>query len=690
MSASFSLNADAEELTSAVDVETALLIHSIDSPSPTPTCWSIARQVVWNWLAFLLNSLVVLVAIVLLGLFVWTDPTLTWQGWFTLIFVYAVLLVLIADFLPTEWVLWTITPIFWLSSIITSSEALAGFSNTATVLVGSMFIVAKAIEETGIMAIVVRKLLGKPDWLSVAHLRLLVPASIISVFINNTPIVAILIPIVEQWLRQRPWSTTMFMMPLSFAVILGGTCSSIGTSTNMLIVGLAESNNPGFVVPVFEVSKVAVPCAVLGIVYMIVAAPFILPKEPRTDDDEKGDDDRVKAKQYSTLVRVEDESLFGQTLQQLGLADVQSLLLVQIRNTLTGLVIDNNHDDEDNDDENHNSNNNDENGSQVRERVQHHLLERGDVIACSGPMDALLTLLNHPGFVVASDDLQKVVGDRCNRVIVEAMLTNDSDLLGRTPSTSYFFRHRNAALLFLGTPCTPPPLENRSELVSISSPHTPLSHSLLASARMEDVALEQGVPFIYESSQESIDRHGISHFLYWKTVSVGRSVRLRQLDWKAILIIFLFVGIITLQAASQKPFFQSSLTFTSILLGSLSVVLGVITWDQALSAVRVKILLTIATSFALGAAVSSSGVAAVLANWMVNVFLIAGKWGVLFGLYLITALLTAILPNPAVANIVMPIAQRFSVSADVPLMSVVVILMLGSSARYVFFLSLLC
>src|SRR5690606_27636064 len=117
-------------------------------------------------------------------------------------------------------------------------EAMAGFANEGAITVGVLFVVAAALRETGGMAWLAQRVLGRPRSLTGAQLRMILPTIAISAFMNNTPLVAMMMPVVADWGKKLGIAASKLMMPLSFAAILGGVCTLIGTSTNLVVFGL--------------------------------------------------------------------------------------------------------------------------------------------------------------------------------------------------------------------------------------------------------------------------------------------------------------------------------------------------------------------------------------------------------------------------------------------------------------------
>ncbi len=122
--------------------------------------------------------------------------------------------------------------------------AWAGFSNTGVLTVAAMFVIAKCIEVNGTLDLVTRLFLGRPSSHIVAQLRVFVPVTIASAFVANTPLVAAMMPIIASWTTRIRKPVTQFMIPLSFASMIGGMCTLLGTSTNLVAAALLEAHDP--------------------------------------------------------------------------------------------------------------------------------------------------------------------------------------------------------------------------------------------------------------------------------------------------------------------------------------------------------------------------------------------------------------------------------------------------------------
>jgi Na+/H+ antiporter NhaD/arsenite permease-like protein len=159
------------------------------------------------------------------------------DGWFTVGLVGLVLLALMLTQLAPDVILVAGLTALMLSGILSPDEALAGLANEGMVTVGVLFIVGAGVRETGSVDWIAHRLFGRPQGRTNVVMRLMAPVAALSAFMNNTPLVAMLIPAVADWAKQLRIPVSRVMIPLSFAAILGGTCTLIGTSTNLVVNG---------------------------------------------------------------------------------------------------------------------------------------------------------------------------------------------------------------------------------------------------------------------------------------------------------------------------------------------------------------------------------------------------------------------------------------------------------------------
>lgn len=222
---------------------------------------------------------------------------------FEVVFVFLALIgmitALVMDKMRPGMILLTVVVLFLCVGILTPKEMLEGFSNKGMITVGMLFLVSEGIRQSGALGQLIKKLLPQHHTtVFKAQLRMLPPIAFISAFLNNTPVVVIFAPIIKRWAEYVKLPATKFLIPLSFVTILGGICTLIGTSTNLVVHGMIlEAGFEGFTM--FELGKVGVFVAIAGILYLFAFSKFLLPDDRSDsvlDDDEE---------QHTGLHRVE-------------------------------------------------------------------------------------------------------------------------------------------------------------------------------------------------------------------------------------------------------------------------------------------------------------------------------------------------------------------------------------------------
>ncbi len=235
-------------------------------------------------------------------------------------------ILLIKEWLEVELTLFAVLLLLLAARIITLEEAFAGFSNEGMLTVALLYIIAGALENTGSLNQAGAYLLGNTNSSIFRKLlRLTFPAATASAFINNTPLVAMGIPVVRSWAEKNRFPLSKLLIPLSYATILGGTCTLIGTSTNLVVHGLMLKHHLSGMA-FFEISKVGIPLALAGILLLCIFSIFLLPdrKEPLMELGEH-------TREFVIALRVTDDYPHrGKTVEEAGLRHLTGLFLFQI------------------------------------------------------------------------------------------------------------------------------------------------------------------------------------------------------------------------------------------------------------------------------------------------------------------------------------------------------------------------
>lgn len=295
------------------------------------------------------------------------------------------------------------------AGVVQPDEAVRGFANPALVTIGVLFVVASAVQETGGLLLLSRLIFGETRSRTRAMLRLVVPTAVMSSVLNNTPIVAMFIPAVRDFALRIGDAPSRYLMPLAFAAILGGTCTAIGTSSNLVVsAALVAHGLPEL--GMFELSAVGVPTATVGVIYLTTLAKRLLP-----DRRDPADADLEEARQYLAEVEVmPDSPLVDRTIEAAGLRGLPGLFLVEIRRA---------------------------GGSVVRPVAPHHRLQAGDHLVFTGLADTVKDLQGRPGVFAVDGEVAS------DRRVFEVVLAPRSPLLGQRVRESGFRRRYDAAIL---------------------------------------------------------------------------------------------------------------------------------------------------------------------------------------------------------------------------------------------------
>lgn len=252
---------------------------------------------------------------------------LGWEAWLTFAIVALMVVLLARDRVAPAMAVIGADVALMITGVIDPAQAFSGFANPAPVTVAALFVVARAVEKTGALQPLVSDTLGTGRRVGPGRLaRLLVPTAAASAFLNNTPIVAMLAPQITNWATKHGISPSRLLMPLSFATILGGTLTLIGTSTNLVVSGLLEQagHQP---LAMFEITRIGLPVVVVGLLVLILFSGMLLP-ERRPARQVLHEDMR---EYVMHMVVSPSGPMDGMTVEGAGLRHLQGVFLAEVR-----------------------------------------------------------------------------------------------------------------------------------------------------------------------------------------------------------------------------------------------------------------------------------------------------------------------------------------------------------------------
>eukprot|EP00184_Porphyridium_aerugineum_P007248 CAMPEP_0184700370 /NCGR_PEP_ID=MMETSP0313-20130426/12602_1 /TAXON_ID=2792 /ORGANISM="Porphyridium aerugineum, Strain SAG 1380-2" /LENGTH=760 /DNA_ID=CAMNT_0027160001 /DNA_START=35 /DNA_END=2314 /DNA_ORIENTATION=- len=550
-----------------------------------------------NW-TVLLFVFICALALMFLGIFAF-EP-LSWQAWMAFAITVAMLGFLIKGKIATQIVMLAAATGMLAFFIVTPQQALVGFSNTGVASVAALFAFSEGIERTSLLRPVFRFLLGRPTKLWMALIRLLVPIAIFSAFFHNTPIVAMLIPIVMKWSRQAGFPASKLLMPMNDATILGGTISLLGTSTNLIVVGLADNadltdkdGNP-LSFPIFGMAPAGIPVCVAGIIYLLIASNFLL-----KDRKSGGAEDLVKnPRQYTIALTVMERSpIVGDSIQGAGLRNLEGLFLVELTRS---------------------------DGTSFPAPSHEVIIQAGDILLFAGVVETVTELYHIPGLVPATAQSDKINLERHRRHLVEVVISRSSDMVGYTVKETKFRTRFGAAIIAVHR------------------------HGEHVTQKIGDITLRAGDVLLIECGADFVEQFGKNH-----TFALVSEVNNSTPPREDLLHMLIAASATAVLIAITTAELMDILTVTLLCTFAMALT-GCMTLAQAGAAVSIPVLLTIACSFGVSAGLQYSGAAGALAGFIVDVFSFA-EIGLLFGIYIGTALLSAVITNNAAVALMFPI-----------------------------------
>jgi di/tricarboxylate transporter len=332
----------------------------------------------------------------------------------TLAVVLGVLVLLASSRLDTDVVLVGAMIVLTLLGILKPDQALQGFASNGVMTIAALYIVVAGLRETGAMAWISRWVLGRPRSLPVAQGKLMLVTSALSAVINNTPVVALFIPVAQEWASRFGYSISKLLLPMNHMVILAGMCTLIGTSTNLIVNSLLVKTVPDSGLSLFSLVWIGLPLTIIGFIYMLVASPYLLP------DRQSPVEQLENAREYSVEARVTANGpLVGRSIAEVGLRSMKYAFVLEIsrgERLLTAVGPD-------------------------------EVLQANDRVTFVGVVDAVNELRRIPGLVVAEDQTFQLNLRHAQRCLVELVLSTSSPLVGHTVRESNFRSTYNAAVI---------------------------------------------------------------------------------------------------------------------------------------------------------------------------------------------------------------------------------------------------
>lgn len=554
---------------------------------------------------------------------------MTWEAWATVAVIALVFYLLVSNTASPDVSLGGGAGVLMTLGLLsarlpTARDAASAFGNEALLTIAALFVVAAGLTDTGAIHWITERVLGRPRSDTDAQVRLVFPVATMSAFVNNTPIVAMFIPVVNDWSRRAGITPSKLFIPLSYAAILGGICTLIGTSTNLVVNALmidAQRSDPSMpVMTMFTISAVGLPVAVVGLVYLVVAAPRLLPdRRPSTATmDER--------REYTVEMYVEPRGgLPGRTIEDAGLRRLPGMFLSAIeRDEETIVAV----------------------GPEQR-------LRAGDRLTFVGVVESVADLQRIRGLSPATDQVDKMSSARHERCLVEAVVSPSSSVTGQSVRDGKFRTRYDAVVLAV---------HREGERIA---------------KKVGDIVLRSGDLLLLETHPRFLKyQRSNRDFLLASPVSDSAPPR-RERAWVALA---LLAGMVA--AAALEPFTRVTMLHAAWVTAGVMVVTKCCSVERARASLDISVLFAIGSALLIGRAMETSGLAASIAAQMSGVVNPSNPRVMLAAIYLLTLLFTELLANAAAAALVFPIAHAWSTAAGLHFLPFGVSIAVAASAGF--------
>lgn len=543
-----------------------------------------------------------------------------WQIVFTLALVVAALAAMVRELAAPDLVMMATLICFGAAGILSPAQTFAGFANPVVAAVGALFIVSAALRETGALEMTLGRALGRFAGTRTSILRMAVPVAGLSAFLNNAPIVAMMTPTVIDWSKRHRIAASQFLIPLSYASILGSVTTIIGTSTILTVVGMvnAAGLEPwGF----FEPAPVGGLIACAGLLYLLFIAPRHLPVHMEAPEEL---DDRTR--EYTSAMRVTDGSpLDGMTVEEANLRALPGLFLVEI----------------------------DRGAHLITPVGPDQVLSSGDILVFAGVISTIIDLQRIRGLEPAAPEelLSSLPGGR-NRPMVEAVVSASSPLIGQTVKQSNFRSVYDAVVIAV---------HRNAERVH---------------GKIGDIALRPGDTLLMQCAPEFMRLHRNSRDFYLASELPGARTPAFERARVALGILAAMV-----LAVSLGGIHISIAAFVTVaaLIGT-----RCISPAQARSSVDWSVLITIGCGLGIANAMDQSGAARFVAQGLVASVGAFGPLATLVVIYLLCLLMAETLHHNAAVAIMFPIALAAAGQLGVDYQPFVMTVAMASACAFAF------
>jgi len=533
---------------------------------------------------------------------------------------FGTLLLFIIDRLSADLVALLALALLLLFKFITPEEAVSGFSNSATITIGAMFILSAGLVHTGVVeklaALAAKKIKNAQFGLM---LFIVLIAGGVSAFINNTAVVAVFLPVIIKISKERGLSPSKFLIPLSFAAILGGTITLFGSSTNILVSSIAKEHGLAEI-KLFEFAPMGIILFAAGSIYLMAFAFRLLPNRAGTGDLTKS----YRMKRYLTEITVTETSpMIGKTLTEKKIAETYDVNVLEIIRGKT----------------------------KIWRKLGSTKIEKEDILLVRGGVQNIIKFTTGEGLqslseaALGDEDLQAE-----DIILAEAVVAPNSKLIGYTVKEINFRQRYSAFVLAVQ------------------------SHGTTFRDKISRIPLHFGDSLLVQGSTKAIKNlQNNQEFLMMEEVKLEE-----YRTNKALMAIGIIALVVLFSAFEVYPIMVSAI-FGALLM----VITGCVNIKEAYANIDWMVIFLLAGMIPMGIALQKSGLVTSAAENLLTIFGDLSPSIILSLLYIGTVLLTSVLSNNATAIVVAPIGISMALSLGVSPRPFLMAIMFGASTSLI-------
>jgi di/tricarboxylate transporter len=491
-----------------------------------------------------------------------------------------------------------------MTQVLTVQEGLAGFGNDIIITIGGLFILVGGLIKTGIVDLIGRRLYrvaGGNEFVLTALIMTAAAAS--ASVLKNTTTTAMFLPVIIGLAAKAKIAPSKLLMPLAFGAILGGSCTLIGTSTNLAVSGaIVRYGQPPL--SMFELTSVGVIVFCVGMVYMLFIGRRMLPNRGSGGSLTE----TYSIREYvSELVVLPNSRLVGKTL---GESNINTDLDLNVLGIIRGDL------------------------KQIAPRAS-ELIEENDLLIVEGKIDDILRVKEEVGLEIKPDfKLNDNVLESGSIALFEVMVMRDSPMVGRDLKSLRFRQNYDLTVLAI----------NRHGETFIN--------------KLSEVPLRFGDVLLVQGRRQEIEPLVVDgQMILLEDVSAS-STRVEKRKWAiAAFLLFLTLSLSKVVTGFDIPLAVAVLTGVLLLIGT-----NTVRYSEMYSLIDFRLLVLIACMMSFGVAMEKTGTDAYLAAFIQQHFEQYGPTSVLAGFFLLTVILTQPMSNQAAALVVLPVAVKTAIA----------------------------